>query len=124
MSHYSSSSPARTPGLVLGGAALLGVTAAPSLPPPPLGGILLTPSLLAAAVNGTRHAIAAWETYQRLSDPRRECAATRAERTERRREEHREQQRQLVTDKRAGEPDKIQTAQRRQIRQHNSRSWF
>ncbi len=218
MSHYSSS--ARTPpGLILGGVVLLGVTAALSLPFPLLGGILLTPALLAAAVtgylnrpsshiiavaasmaalliallsiilifaqpsgdlvvlsvlhtfygffcaicaligttklrlgrkqhmkadNGTpppdlrtdltrvgaaavqgdRHAVAAWETYQRLSEPRRRRAAARAERRERRREEYRERLRLLEAEKRARESDEIHKAQLRQAREYNSRFWF
>lgn len=218
MSHYSSSSPARTPGLVLGGVVLLGVTAALSLPFPLLGGVLLTPALLAAAVTGylnrpsarvialaasvaalliallssalifaqpsggrvvlsalhtfygfvcavcalagtamlwvgrqqptratngnrpdvrtdltrvgaaaaqgARHAGAAWDTYQRLSEPRRRRAAARAERRERRREEGRERQRQLDAAQRARESDEIHKAQLRQAREYNSRFWF
>lgn len=218
MSHYSSSSPARTPGLVLGGAVLLGVTAALSLPFPLLGGILLTPALLAAAVTGylnrpssrvialassvaalliallsimlifaqpsgdlvvisalhtlygfvcavcalvgtamlwlgrqqpteptsgsrpdvrtdltrvgtaaaqgARHAVAAWETYQRLSEPRRERAAARAETKARRQAAEREMRIRAQASELSKEDKEIRKAQLRQAREYNSRFWF
>lgn len=231
MSNHSSPSPARTPGIVLGGVVILGVTAVLSLPFPLLGGLLLTPALLGAAITGylnrpssriialtassaaliiallsivlaffqpsgvrvalstlhtfyglfctagaftgtamlwlgrrrtsaaddsaragtgpasaahgarpdvredltrvgsaaargTQRAAMAWETYQRLSEPRRQRAVARAERRERRRADEREQRRRLEADKRGRESDEIHKAQLRQARAYNSNFWF
>lgn len=231
MSNHSAPSLARTPGLVLGGVVILGVTAVFSLPFPLLGGLLLTPALLAAAItgyldrpssraialtasaaalviallsivlaffqpsgvrvvlstlhtlygllctagaftgtamlwlgrreppasddstkahtgpvgaahdarpdvredltrvgaaaaHGTRRAVTAWETYQRLAEPRRQRAAARAARREKRREDEMENRRRLADGKRDRESDEIHKAQLRRAREYNSRFWF
>jgi|GEM_PF-4945935 len=62
--------------------------------------------------------------YQRLSEPRRQRAAARAARKERRRAEEAERRIRLEDSKRTGEEQEIHKAQLRQARAYNSQFWF
>lgn len=75
-------------------------------------------------LQGEHYRAAAWQMYQRLSEPRRQRAAARAARKERRRAEEAERRIRLEDSKRTGEEQEIHKAQLRQARAYNSQFWF